>query len=586
MTMQLRNLRQYFRLLAVLGALHVSVSTWAADETVTGNLTVTGNASVGGVLTTTGAANVGGNLVIAGGVDAAGNELTLGDQGGTFGLGAFFLPAGPDGVRWQLTRVSAWLWEVNNGGTVSPSMRLDAANSLLLYSGGTAGVTLDPVAKSLSLGDAVLYRDASGALKTDGALTVGGTFTATIDSLTGGSNGLALNAGGTNQNVTITPTGTGRTILNSDVGIGTSVAGAGRLTIQQVSDTSAGGLRIQNSDNSSAMRLWKGASSAASVVTDNGVDTIAFKSGNVGIGTSVPASRLHVEKIGSTTWDPIAEFRSSASDGRLLVSGFAVGADEDRVGFVWEDQGNANMRMWMGNNRYLYSSEADPSNSLNGRRFIQEDTSGNVGIGTTSPEAAVHLQRSSPGATTTLFIDNSAPSTLNNAAAIRFAVDAGATVTNGGAQIAAINTDANNGATALAFTNFSGASNVETMRISPNGNVGIGTTTPTHKLAVNGTIKAKEVLIDSTGWADYVFEADYRLAPLAEVEQHIREKKHLPGIPSAAEVATQGVSLGDMQAKLLSKIEELTLHLIRLEQEHGRLRERMQKLEAQAPSLP
>ncbi len=94
------------------------------------------------------------------------------------------------------------------------------------------------------------------------------------------------------------------------------------------------------------------------------------------------------------------------------------------------------------------------------------------------------------------------------------------------------------------------------------GNVGIGTTNPTNKLEVAGTIRAKEVIVETTGWSDYVFAPDYRLAPLAEVEAHIAAKGTLPGIPSAAEVATQGVSVGDMQAKLLAKVEELTLHLI------------------------
>jgi hypothetical protein len=69
------------------------------------------------------------------------------------------------------------------------------------------------------------------------------------------------------------------------------------------------------------------------------------------------------------------------------------------------------------------------------------------------------------------------------------------------------------------------------------------------------------VIVD-TGWSDYVFADDYRLAPLSEVESHIREKKHLPGIPSAAEVAEHGVSMGEMQAKMMAKIEELTLHMI------------------------
>jgi hypothetical protein len=96
------------------------------------------------------------------------------------------------------------------------------------------------------------------------------------------------------------------------------------------------------------------------------------------------------------------------------------------------------------------------------------------------------------------------------------------------------------------------------------GNVGIGTTNPTNKLEVNGTIRTKEVIVETTGWSDYVFAPDYRLAPLSEVEAHIAAKGTLPGIPSAAEVAEHGVSVGDMQAKLLAKLEEMTLHVIAL----------------------
>ena len=60
-----------------------------------------------------------------------------------------------------------------------------------------------------------------------------------------------------------------------------------------------------------------------------------------------------------------------------------------------------------------------------------------------------------------------------------------------------------------------------------------------------------------SGWSDYVFDAGYRLPPLGEVAEFIRENHHLPEIPSAAEGAKSGVSVGEMQAKLLAKIEGL-----------------------------
>ena len=95
-----------------------------------------------------------------------------------------------------------------------------------------------------------------------------------------------------------------------------------------------------------------------------------------------------------------------------------------------------------------------------------------------------------------------------------------------------------------------------------NGNVGIGTTTPDSKLAVNGTIHSKEVKVDMTGWSDFVFKKDYSLPTLEEVEKHIAEKGHLENIPNEKEVLENGINLGEINAKLLQKIEELTLYII------------------------
>ncbi len=97
---------------------------------------------------------------------------------------------------------------------------------------------------------------------------------------------------------------------------------------------------------------------------------------------------------------------------------------------------------------------------------------------------------------------------------------------------------------------------------NPYGNVGIGTLAPTEKLSVNGKIRAKEVKVEIANWPDFVFAKSYTLPTLQEIEAHIKEKGRLPGISSAEEVKANGVDLGDMNAKLLQKIEELTLHLI------------------------
>lgn len=96
------------------------------------------------------------------------------------------------------------------------------------------------------------------------------------------------------------------------------------------------------------------------------------------------------------------------------------------------------------------------------------------------------------------------------------------------------------------------------------GNVGIGTKPPAaYKLAVDGTIAARRLKItQETPWPDYVFDSSYQLKPLNQVETFIQEHKHLPEIPSAAEIKKEAMDVGDNQVLLLKKIEELTLYII------------------------
>ncbi len=105
------------------------------------------------------------------------------------------------------------------------------------------------------------------------------------------------------------------------------------------------------------------------------------------------------------------------------------------------------------------------------------------------------------------------------------------------------------------------------------GNVGIGTNLANnphnYKLAVKGKLGAHEVQIENNSltWSDFVFYDDYELMSLQEVERFIKTHKHLPGIPSEKEVKENGILLGEMNAKLLQKIEELTLYVIELQKE-------------------
>jgi hypothetical protein len=118
-------------------------------------------------------------------------------------------------------------------------------------------------------------------------------------------------------------------------------------------------------------------------------------------------------------------------------------------------------------------------------------------------------------------------------------------------------------ATSANTISFNTAS-IERMRISSNGNVGIGTTNSQgYMLAVNGTAIATSMTVKAyANWPDYVFKKDYQLPSLTDVKTYIDQNHHLPEIPTEAQIAKDGLNLGDMDKLLVKKVEELTLYLI------------------------
>ncbi|MGD9200464.1 MAG: hypothetical protein PVI26_02785 [Chitinispirillia bacterium] len=144
----------------------------------------------------------------------------------------------------------------------------------------------------------------------------------------------------------------------------------------------------------------------------------------------------------------------------------------------------------------------------------------------------------------------------------------------------------NSGNTGIETTNPSGRSHVyrDSIKVladlTVHGKVGIGRiNTGSCKLAVEGTIGAREVIVTTDTFPDYVFSKDYKLKPLDQVEGYINKNQHLPGIYSADEVKENGISVGKMQVKLLEKIEELTLYMIALEKRNKILEARIDEME-------
>ncbi len=178
--------------------------------------------------------------------------------------------------------------------------------------------------------------------------------------------------------------------------------------------------------------------------------------------------------------------------------------------------------------------------------IMSTGSTGYVGIGTETP--ATKLEVATPNASWGIIHTNGA-------------VRMGTYVGSNGGWIATQSNSPLYFCTSLLNTNGSAQ-----ITLLPSGNVGIGTINPAYKLSVNGSIQTKEVRVE-TGWADYVFDKNYRLAPVKEVEKFISKNNHLPGIPAALEIKKKGLALGVMQTKMMEKIEELTLYIIDLQKQ-------------------
>lgn len=110
--------------------------------------------------------------------------------------------------------------------------------------------------------------------------------------------------------------------------------------------------------------------------------------------------------------------------------------------------------------------------------------------------------------------------------------------------------------------------------------IGFGTTNPSHKVTVAGAVKAEEIIVTEDTGADFVFDDEYRLMSLEELEAFVTSQRHLPGIPTASHMIEHGVSVGELQIKLLQKIEELTLYIIHQEKVIRDYEHRFRELES------
>jgi hypothetical protein len=265
--------------------------------------------------------------------------------------------------------------------------------------------------------------------------------------------------------------------------------------------------------------------------------------GNIGIGNNTnPQAKLHIRASTNEQATMMLEATGTNKTCNFLMSG-----------------GQAVIGTASSNHSLSFVTGASTT------RMIINGTTGNIGIGNNiNPQARLHV---SAGNTQSADILLDASGT-NQSAGIYFS--------GSGVNIGTFEKDKS-----ISF--YTAATDLK-MQIDPQGNVGIGISSPQYKLHVaggakftdkvfvdagglyvNGEVKAKKFHASISPWPDFVFNSNYKLMPLMEVKKYIEDHGHLPGLPEAGTVENDGIELGEMNALLLQKIEELYLYSIEQE---------------------
>lgn len=274
-----------------------------------------------------------------------------------------------------------------------------------------------------------------------------------------------------------------------------------------------------------------------------------YVSGNTGMGTASPAVRLHLsgtdEVLRLDGTNPYMQFFSSSTAKSYIQST----GNDFKLGTV------------------ATNSSGKVQFTAGSSTVMTLTSSGRVGVGTTSPSSTFHVK-----------VNGEAMRVEGTDAFIQFysGTTAKAFIQRTGNDIK-LGTSTGNTTGRVIFGTAGGG---DQLWLLADGRVSIGTSAAAtgYKLSVDGKVMCEELRVEMSPWADYVFHEDYKLRPLAEVESFIHANKHLPGVPSAEEIESAGLDVGQLQATMMEKIEELTLYVIDLQKQNDELRMKVSQL--------
>jgi len=301
------------------------------------------------------------------------------------------------------------------------------------------------------------------------------------------------------------------------------------------------------------------------------IGNIYHLKGNMGLGTKEPSKLLHL--MSSINSEPSVPVTIRLEKPDFLKPSIWDIENEGSLVLKWGSNSETETKFSFSNGGYLTATKfIGDGSSLTGLPWKKSGSNiyyndGNVGIGTTTPSDKLHIKGLSSHLTIDGgFIKMMKPVTTGGWA--RGLMYYNTDSPNIWAAIGLLGSDETPTHIYLAHGSTPWASGLG-IYVKTNGNTCIGTTSVhaltsggTAMLSVNGGIAAKEVEVTASGWADFVFDKDFTLLPLNEVEKFISENNHLPDVPSEEEVLENGINLGNMDAVLLQKIEELTLYTI------------------------